>query len=365
MVRASLVNLSSRLLLILAALVGVVLLSMHLNPGATYPLEGLANAVGLVLLMLASGIVAAKGCEKSDKPDRIAAWFSPGMFLLAFTAWVWARTAFSAVPTEGSETVGSFLLGLAAFWTSARLTRPIPALPRWSAWFFSGLAMFFACHAILEYHYLYPMKLATLQADPSFNPNDILSEGSAYHWQARRVGSYFVNPNVLAGFLAMCLPFLAALAWNATEPRRNLKHMGLAIVAILVCYAAFRTHSVGGMMAFAIAIVLIILAAQMAKKRATSIALTGLMLAALLFLPGAAEVQKESAPPPRAARTLQQRAFYLQSAWTMFKQAPLTGHGLGAYARLYAKARVEGAGESRYAHNFVAQLAVETGTIGL
>ena len=49
----------------------------------------------------------------------------------------------------------------------------------------------------------------------------------------------------------------------------------------------------------------------------------------------------------------------------MLVQAPLWGHGLGAYGRLYPRERVAGALETKYAHNFILQIAVETGLAGL
>jgi len=49
----------------------------------------------------------------------------------------------------------------------------------------------------------------------------------------------------------------------------------------------------------------------------------------------------------------------------MWREKLLVGHGAGAYARLYPKARIPGAGETRYAHNFLVQLAVELGLVGV
>ena len=362
-------NFSVPLIYLPIILSGIVFLCAHLRPGVVYPLEGMLCAVGLVVLALASGWGAKENTTpvlaKSASANRSFRNILPGVFLLAFTAWVWLRTAFSAVPTDGAEFLGNFLLGLAAFCLASQLTRRLPAVASWIAILFTALAFFIACHATLEYHYLYVENWKEYTSRPTFNPKDPTMEGIAFALQERRVSSAFGNPNVLAGFLTMCMPLLVALAWKATEPNRKLKRIGLACAGLLIGYAAFRTRSSGGLIMLALGLGLCAIAVGVAKKRMAKIALASLMLGALIFLPGAAETTKESAPPPRAARTLEQRAFYLQSAWAMFKQSPIIGHGLGGYARLYPQARIPRSSETAFAHNFVAQLAVETGAVGV
>ncbi len=62
--------------------------------------------------------------------------------------------------------------------------------------------------------------------------------------------------------------------------------------------------------------------------------------------------------------TLNQRYYYLEAAAKMISKAPLQGNGLSSYGIFYPQVKREEALESRYAHNFLAQLWAEMGIIG-
>lgn len=392
------------------ALTAALLASSHCYPGQAYPLQGLFNGIGLCLLMpLAAGVLflarqnpppnlSATKTGKSSPlpPPQAPSIFPPELalpagLLLTFTAWAWIRTALSSTPDEGNETVTMFLLGLPAFWLGALLTSGSQSLAqaRRALFLLGMLAVAFALHAAAEYHFLYAAKLAKLRQDPAFNPDEMMFEGLAFALQARRVSSVFGNPNVFAAFLAMSVPILAAFFWEASGPSRVWKRLTLTAAILVICYAACRTRSAGGLIILALGIALSIAACLWARKSALLSTTAALLAAAcVLFLTGAAETPSTSAPPtssalvtspppdgakaltaaapaPRQARTLQQRYYYLVSGLAMWRQAPFFGQGLGAYMRLYPQMRLPGAGETRYAHNSAMQLAVETGLLGL
>jgi hypothetical protein len=272
------------------------------------------------------------------------------------------------------------------------------------AFFFCVLAAATACHAILQYHYLYPLRFEELRATAALQPNDPLLEGVTHALRTGRVSSWFGNPNVFCGFLAMCLPFLAAAGWSARGRWRWAVRIAAAGVAGALFYAAFRTGSAGGNLVL-IAGVLLLGAAFLLRKRAaagmgTKVCSAGFSLFSFLFLcaclflgggkPGAPEVvpgegvSRTQAPRPqpsalttqrsalstlpegpRQSRTILQRVYYLRSGLAMWRERPFVGHGAGAYARLYPRTRIPGAGETRYAHNFLVQLAVELGLVGV
>lgn len=401
-----------------------VLLALIFNrPTLAYPLQGLwlMAAFGLTgILALAVGVRA--------RVRRIGC-VSPGAALLLFTAWALGRTAFSTVPTDGADVGGSQVLGLLLFWLGAFTVGGADVLlsrapgekargiagERLVVSFFACLAAAMACHAILQYHFLYPDQLERLRKDPAFDPNDPVWEGMAYALGLRRIGSWFGGPNILCGFLAMCLPMAAAVAWEA----RGRGGMGIraaaGLAAAAMAYAAYRTDSAGGALVFCFGLALI-LAGVLARRRGRGKqvgrhgALPLLVLACsgwLVLRPAAAMLGSESPPPSssldasttrsasptlsavavaaapsegieralatraplfsetRQAKTVFQRLCYWRSGWRMWRDAPLTGHGLGSYSRLYPRNRILGAGETRYAHNFVIQTAVETGLAGL
>ncbi|HUT23909.1 MAG TPA: O-antigen ligase family protein [Sumerlaeia bacterium] len=395
-----------------------VLLALIFNrPTLAYPLQGLwlMAAFGLTgVLALAVGVRARLS---------LAGCVSPGAVLFLFTAWALARTASSTVPTDGADVGGSRTLGLLLFWLGAFTVRGadvfLSAPPggkargiageRLVVSFFACLGAAFACHAILQCHFLYPAQLERLRREPAFDPNDPVWEGVAYALGLGRIGSRFGGPNILCGFLAMCLPMAAAVAWEARGRGRRGVRATAGLVAAAMAYAAYRTDSAGGALAFCLGLALIAAAVlarrwrrgdQAARRGALPLLVLACGAWLVLRLTG---VEAASEPPPpspsldagtsgsavagatapsegtepagaaraplfsetRQAKTAFQRLCYWRSGWRMWSDAPLTGHGLGSYGRLYPRNRILGAGETRYAHNFVIQTAVETGLAGL
>ncbi|MBN1868856.1 O-antigen ligase family protein [Candidatus Sumerlaeota bacterium] len=394
-------------------LLGIVLGLGHMHPAAAYPESGLPTAIGLLGVCLLAIVVAGIGGPNLGGLAR------PALAFTLFVVWAWGRTAFSSVPTDGAPEVSMFVEGLALFWlgafavrggrwfdaasaggqadsepggaqpgaratqdasreTSTPLAEDSKAGERVIAIFFSLLALCMSVHAILQYHYLFADTLETLRRLGALDPSDPLSEGIAYALQIRRPGSWFGNANVLCGFLAMCVPFAASVGEGATG--RGGAFVRVARVAILcaMAYAAWLTGSRGGGIVFVLALVL---AGAGIALRARGVVMLG-ALAGVLSLgplsascPARAQAQEavsldrtrsasEDEEPP-ARRTIVQRVYYVRSGLAMWKSAVLSGHGLGAYARLYPSTRIRGAQETRYAHNFVIQIGVETGLIGV
>jgi len=126
----------------LAALLALVLAAAHYQPALAYPLAGMWTAVSLFLLITLAAIVSfqthqhsALGPQSSVLSPQHPALSTqhstldlrgltlPALTLTIFAGWGWARTAYSAVPTDGSPAVGNLILGVAVFWLGAFVVR--------------------------------------------------------------------------------------------------------------------------------------------------------------------------------------------------------------------------------------------------
>ncbi|NQU42321.1 O-antigen ligase family protein [bacterium] len=365
-----------------ALLVGLILAWSHWQPGQAYPLQGMWQAIALTL---ASALALALAVASRVPLTGLA---GPGGMLLLCAGWGWVRTAFSPVPAGGAPEVGTLVLAGAAFWIGAFLARAgatlFPERRQVGLWlvvcFFCSLTVVFSLHAILEYHVLYPRQLAELRRSGLLDEGNQIAESIAHALEIRRVSSRFGNPNVLAGFLGACLPLLAAV-FAGTRGKKGLRiASGAGIAAVL--YAVWRTGSAGGMIVTGLgaAGIVAIAALSWPRKNSGKTFLLSVAISALILLfhfapsPQAsvfAETQTvpvvspDDSSTPRQARTIMQRVYYGRSGLAMWRDAPLWGHGLGGYERLYSRYRLFGADETAFAHNYPLQVLVESGLLGL
>lgn len=406
----------------------------HWRRAEVWPLQGVWLFAGLLPLAL---LAFLNGCRVKISLDGLAL---PALALTLFAAWAWLRTVFSDLPSAGYGILGFFIQGIAFFWLGVYVVRgaPVdgdrrksksktPSAPtgvRLAAVFFSCLAALAAFHAILQYHIIYPAQYQILKAAGEFEADDLVSKGVEYALQIRRVSSQFGNPNLLCGFLAMCLPLIVATGWGVYRQvprnRRGWVAVGLSAVVGMVLYAAFRTGSVGGWAVMLVGIMLVLAAffvglrkgkrgprRSRKKPSGKSLLLVPLLVAVVslcfavyyVSFPVGAQtsgsapaIPENGGKPPKApvltsvralepeteekglfsflknlrqAATIQQRLYYLRIGFRIWRQSPLAGKGVGGYERYYSSERILGAGETRYAHNFPMQLAVETGLAGL
>lgn len=328
----------------------------HARPAQAWPLAGQAVLVSFLALAVVALLVRfPQGLPQGRWQGAMGLW-------LAFAGWMAFRLAAAPVPHGGDYLFTQyafaplvFLLGLGAATTAERRQAAFAAF----LLLLAALGVLFAIHGLAQYHWLYPMQYQTLKAAGALNLQIPLDEGVAYALQAKRVGSFFGNPNLLACLLAMAMPAALALGFSPGHWRRRV----LALLAVAVmALALWRTQSVGGMTVSIIGLGSIAMLLFLNKKGRLAAGLAG---AALFLATGAGQTPPQSSDEARPLRTIEQRIFYLESAWSMVRDKPLLGHGPGAYAWLYPVHREAGAGEARYPHNFVAQLAVEGGLVGL
>ncbi len=190
-----------------------------------------------------------------------------------------------------------------------------------------------------------------------------------------RPGSVIGNPNSLAGFLVLALPFviermgthrpssravmtiittLGIILFFFTQSRSAFLAFGAAVAARITVYAyEYKLHTRDGREAYRERLTPL-------QKRMISLAfLVGALgvLAVAVFL-----VYSLSIP----GRTLDLRSFIYDTAITMFNEQPITGHGVftfgGGLARLNSTPPTE---PHSHAHSLIFNTAAENGIIGL
>jgi O-antigen ligase len=406
-----------RLVWSLTALAGAVILAyLHAFPQRPYPLNGIAPAAGLVLLSLASILTLARS------PWVRATTLAPALMPCVLLLWALWRTMAARVPSEGTHLLGTLLEGALVFtiaivvavvgkqWTVISLHRAPDAAgskrngavePAGSGAdaprvfidtllaFFLLLALGVALWALYQYFIGYEQQLRAYYSELRARGRDI-ADLSPHEWaiyaalRAKRVGSRFGNPNVLAGFLSMAVPLAigAAIVWK----ERSAKAAALAILAV-ICFVIILSGSRGGMLTLLFAtagsILLLGRPTHRAQQSLLAIAAGVWLVAVILGFAVASQKPIGSLEDNSAAQadqsnqqqytfwqrlkvpdTIAQRAYYLQSGWAMIRRSPFLGHGLGAYSILYPGLKQPLARETRYPHNIVCHLWVELGLIG-
>ncbi|MFH0793366.1 MAG: O-antigen ligase family protein [bacterium] len=386
-----------RLLGLLLFLLFLLIFQGLRRPAGAYPLSGLAVGLGLDAGAIIALVLVAVNLPRSAKCQ-----WAVLLSLVLFALWTELSLYWSPLRSKGQMTVMGLLFGYWAFVVGFVLARFSPC--RMSASVKSGivrlisnplgapaiyvtlLVLIFSLHAFYQFFYGFEARLRELAAAGIYQGNDPISGGIRFALRQRRVFSVFGNPNHFACFLALGLPF--ALALVMMKAPRWLNVLGCATLA-LGLEAAILTASRGGLVSVAVGLAV---ALALIGKTALSEGRRRLAASALIFVMVAGIVgsiqfrsRPQNASEPLAAQrvgsqesdktsllerlssqsTVRERIYYLQTAWELFRRAPVAGNGAGAYGTLYPQARQPGAQESQYAHNFVAQVAVEQGLVGL
>ncbi|MDV7999968.1 O-antigen ligase family protein [Rhodococcus sp. IEGM 1408] len=189
-----------------------------------------------------------------------------------------------------------------------------------------------------------------------------------------RFGGPLPDSNFWGRHLALGLPLAVALALRAVRERRRVAAaLWFAAVAVLPV-GMYLTQSRGTYLAAVVGIVFFLLLAD------RTVRLRGLWLipaaAGLALLPGVGDrflalVEDLSSDGATAGvdPSVLGRSAAQEIAWQMFAERPLTGFGVGSYAGLvqeYAgRVKTAVADPTDATHNLYAELAAETGVIGL
>lgn len=166
----------------------------------------------------------------------------------------------------------------------------------------------------------------------------------------------------------------AALLLRVSGWKRSRLYLQLVLLppaVFVVALALYRTYSRGGMLAFAIAaIVVAALAAYRSKRLPAVVKAAGfVLLGALPILGAAAHAQELPAEGVGtdvfSAQSFLARLDYWRVGLSMILDNPLSGVGLGAFGPAYARYMFPGASVSQMAHNHFIQIFAETGIFGV
>jgi len=214
----------------------------------------------------------------------------------------------------------------------------------------AGLGAVAAIVAIVQHHAAYPIEAQALR--------DAQDGTSAYflaRLEAGRPSGPFALPAALGGFLALTLPLCCA--WAARE-RRAEGRAAPSIAILLQGYALVLTRSVGGLLAVAISMFLVV---PVLRSRHRALLRAVIVVAAIagsaLFLHARhGEITTPGGDP------LLLRVGNWKAAVAMIRDHPLFGTGPGSFGTFYPRYIAPGMNETRYAHNSYLQALAGWGT---
>ncbi len=356
----------------------IILFLSHLYPQQAYPLHSLF-IVGCICLVL---LVVLLRCLSQSSLDR-----SQILWLCAYSLFLcWSVVAALRAPliSQARPTMVSFLEGMWVLVIAVLIFRSSADIRLANAYqplrlvtsFFVITALLLCLYAIYQYAWGFGRLYEQLKGQEQLLRMDRIEWGILHALKEKRVFASFGNANVFGGFLALAFPFVLA---SAVEQRRTWLRLALLAQIALTCVVLYLTKSRGGMLCAVLAIVLtlLLLNRRFFFQHAKKIRIAFLCAIVLLLLFAGLLLRTAALAPSGEVRsnallqrltnltTVRERLFYLQIGVQMIPRAPLLGNGLGAYGVLYPQYRPPQAQESRYAHNFAAQLWIEAGLVGL
>ncbi len=259
---------------------------------------------------------------------------------------------------------------------------PQEAWAEWARWSLYLSTLFSAIYTLGREHYVRYAGGAIL-----LGASLVSAQGIAEHWANRatnpgwRIMDGWQNPNALAGYLALVLPFALALALSSwKEPRKETSSptwkstfpFALILVGLGVCMSAlWLTGSKGGLLSALVGMVGFCLTIALKRPRALgraafilgiALILTGIFVHAGTLTPSPAP-SRVLAPTAEAEQSVQFRIQLWKDTWELVKKSGYMGVGLGAFGANFPKvSKTEG---SLQAHNAYLQWCAETGLIGL
>ena len=177
-----------------------------------------------------------------------------------------------------------------------------------------------------------------------------------------RVTSTLANPNVLAEYLVMVLPFVAAyfLADRRAKGKLWLMFSGASLLICLVL-----TYSRGGWLGFLFAAVIFLL---IYHRRSLYLFFVGIAaLPFIITLLPASIVQRFASIGNLGDSSTSYRVYIWRAVLRMIGDNPLFGIGVGegAFAKVYPLYTLSGIEDAPHSHNLFLQITLELGLIGL
>ena len=170
----------------------------------------------------------------------------------------------------------------------------------------------------------------------------------------------FSNPNILAGYGAMVLPLVWALAVHA---RRSERVCWLAVAALL-SGAVLLTFSKAGWLLVVLLASLWMLTRVTAGTRLALAGGAGIALGVVVLLLDRLVTTFSVVFPNAREMSIDSRLGLWRAALSAFAESPLVGFGLDGFAAATAGRRTEGLADLVRAHNIYLQTLVDVGIVG-
>ncbi len=174
-----------------------------------------------------------------------------------------------------------------------------------------------------------------------------------------RVYSVFGNPNVLANYLVLLIPFPCALFLGTKKLAAKFSYFALTA---MLCLTLLLTFSRGGWLGLLVGLLVFALL----KDRRMLILILIALLAGAAMLPEVFLQRLSTIGSPRDTSNAYRFRVW-QESLGIIEEFPLTGVGLGheAFMRIYPLFMLDREKSPFHTHNAYLQILVETGIIGL
>ncbi|MBI5154019.1 O-antigen ligase family protein [Candidatus Poribacteria bacterium] len=356
----------------------LILTISHVYPQGAYPFHGVVLGLGLVIsFALSCGHHAARRWRLNGG----AAGLTAAAAALLWVVWWGVRQTAAPVPALSRSEVVDIVQGGLVFLASASIclcwssrdlgdasespgasgaVSPDRIAALWLITLGAGLALL-SLYQVLGPAGL-PMTFRSQEAFIASHPEDFdpARYGGVLHaLRERRASGRFGQPNLMGGFLALCLPISLALAFRSSTARGRVAGL---LPSALLALCLLLTGSRGGLLAAIAGVVLFAALALWRARMSRALAATCL---SLVLLGAAAPPASSNATRWLGRSTVSQRFLYWQTGWKTWSENLPFGRGPGGYAVYYTQNRLPGANETKFAHNWVVQWGSEAGAAGL
>ncbi|MBU0634141.1 MAG: O-antigen ligase family protein [Candidatus Omnitrophica bacterium] len=197
-----------------------------------------------------------------------------------------------------------------------------------------------------------------------------ITKNGFYAWELikqKRVVSWFLSPNILAGYIIMVLPLNFFCLVSALKSKNRIRAIGFIFTLLINFFALAFTRSMGAYLALVFSLACwwgVFLAGDKNKLKKSVFAAGGILLILVLvsiFMQRANCFVNFNNPQ----NSVMQRMYYWRSAARVIKESPLSGVGAGNFGIIYPRFKEPAANETVFSHNSFLQLWAECGVFAL
>lgn len=330
---------------------GLFILTLAVRPhfsGVAYPFfQGFLLAVTLLAVSLLL-------LQPSPPWQYRSVALRPMWPLLFLALWSLASLWWSADPGQGIREFATLLLDLSAFGLAASLVSADKV--RFSTEKLTVFLVIFPVTLYALFQRFYGFKAMGESLTGIDIPGSQAAAMSGIISQGRVFGA-FLNPNILAGFLAVAIPFTLALSLDGKG--RGQKEV-LGALTILECLVLFLTGSLGGLLATVCGVGLFL---SLSVRLNWKVYLTGFFaavsgVASVFIIRGAGFLTGPE-------NSLWQRLGYIRAGARMAAEHPFLGWGTGAFPSVLAGFIPAGIRPVTDPHNFMVYIWGSWGLAGV